>query len=158
MDRLCDASVQTTPVIVIPDESQQGVIEVPEDSQEELQQEAVEVISSQEEPGEQPGGAAGDLTLPVVEEEDRPLQAFEINFYTQESVAGAAVCGECVICQVALAPGDVMRTLGCFHVFHDRCLEPWLLQRSSCPQCTANVVGLALTAGRYTDGLVHVRI
>ena len=58
----------------------------------------------------------------------------------------------------ALAPGDVMRTLGCFHVFHDRCLVPWLVQRSSCPQCKANVVGLALAAGRYTDGLVHVRI
>eukprot|EP00803_Ostreobium_quekettii_P008765 evm.model.scf_1467EXC.2 EVM.evm.TU.scf_1467EXC.2 scf_1467EXC:13010-15730(+) len=44
----------------------------------------------------------------------------------------------CSVCLEGIADGDDVRTLPCFHHFHDRCILPWLRQqgvRATCPVC-----------------------
>jgi hypothetical protein len=48
--------------------------------------------------------------------------------------------GECAICLSALLEGDHARSLpGCGHVFHRACVDLWLLRKTACPLCKADV-------------------
>jgi len=47
---------------------------------------------------------------------------------------------ECSICQELYVLGDKIRTLPCFHNFHQRCIDPWLKTKTSCPVCLKSVV------------------
>ena len=42
---------------------------------------------------------------------------------------------ECSICIKKFIKGEVVRVLKCTHVFHDKCLLPWLEKHSQCPNC-----------------------
>lgn len=43
---------------------------------------------------------------------------------------------ECSICLMDFQPQDVCRKLpGCGHVFHESCIDLWLLRRGDCPLC-----------------------
>ena len=47
---------------------------------------------------------------------------------------------ECSICLEALQHGErILELPSCKHVFHKRCLTPWMKQRGSCPSCRAAV-------------------
>ncbi len=49
--------------------------------------------------------------------------------------------GTCTICMETLRDGDRVRAIhGCDHLFHQSCVEPWLLSRGTCPMCRAQVV------------------
>lgn len=49
--------------------------------------------------------------------------------------------GTCTICMESLCEGDRVRAVrGCDHLFHQTCVEPWLLSRGTCPVCRATVV------------------
>ncbi|CAG8485604.1 8148_t:CDS:2 [Paraglomus occultum] len=42
----------------------------------------------------------------------------------------------CVICLEDFQDGDELRQLPCFHQYHIKCIDPWLMQKSSvCPMC-----------------------
>lgn len=44
--------------------------------------------------------------------------------------------GYCTICQEDLKEGDRTRAVvACQHLFHAKCLDPWLLQKPECPLC-----------------------
>ena len=43
---------------------------------------------------------------------------------------------ECVICITSQAASRV--SLSCGHAFHSTCVEPWLLQKGSCPLCRSD--------------------
>ncbi|ODV97193.1 hypothetical protein PACTADRAFT_48943 [Pachysolen tannophilus NRRL Y-2460] len=44
--------------------------------------------------------------------------------------------GICAICLEVLEPEDLVRGLICGHVFHQECLDPWLITRKACcPMC-----------------------
>lgn len=45
----------------------------------------------------------------------------------------------CAICLCAWEPGDVQRSLPCFHAFHQACVDPWLKRRFQCPLCCSTV-------------------
>ena len=48
---------------------------------------------------------------------------------------------DCSICLEEVEAGEIVKVLpGCFHMFHTRCIEPWLLQSSQCPYCRSNIV------------------
>ncbi|KAJ2778782.1 hypothetical protein H4R18_004405, partial [Coemansia javaensis] len=52
---------------------------------------------------------------------------------------------ECAICLDDIAPGDVIRSLPCPHVFHAACIDRWLLSQSStCPLCKRDTAHDAL--------------
>jgi len=46
----------------------------------------------------------------------------------------------CVVCIDELVAGDKVRTLGCGHVYHAACVDPWLIERQTCPLCNDNVL------------------
>lgn len=51
--------------------------------------------------------------------------------------------GTCTICMESLREGERVRALrGCEHLFHQACVEPWLLSRGTCPMCRATVVSV----------------
>uniref|UniRef100_A0A7S0G1Q5 RING-type domain-containing protein n=1 Tax=Rhodosorus marinus TaxID=101924 RepID=A0A7S0G1Q5_9RHOD len=41
----------------------------------------------------------------------------------------------CAICLDDFESGQTARQLACNHVYHKECIDPWLLQSSSCPIC-----------------------
>lgn len=49
--------------------------------------------------------------------------------------SGSSGDGVCCICLEPWEPGDVQRTLPCFHAFHRGCVDPWLKRRFQCPLC-----------------------
>lgn len=49
---------------------------------------------------------------------------------------------ECVVCISSKTAARV--SLSCGHAFHESCVEPWLLQKGSCPLCRDNNVASAL--------------
>ncbi|GJM85201.1 hypothetical protein PR202_ga01631 [Eleusine coracana subsp. coracana] len=50
--------------------------------------------------------------------------------------------GVCAVCLGDLAPGDRVRVLPkCGHGFHARCVDRWLVARSTCPTCRQPLFG-----------------
>ena len=47
---------------------------------------------------------------------------------------------KCTICISEYEEGDNIRTLPCFHEYHVQCIDPWLLDNSTCPICRLNVL------------------
>ena len=45
----------------------------------------------------------------------------------------------CCICLAEFEIGDDVKTLPCFHVYHDPCISRWLQQSTQCPTCKSNV-------------------
>lgn len=41
----------------------------------------------------------------------------------------------CTICQVEFKIGDEAKQLPCEHMFHPKCIMPWLLKTNTCPLC-----------------------
>lgn len=48
---------------------------------------------------------------------------------------------QCPICLEAFVVNDTVRTIPCFHSFHQECIDPWLAQRAQCPVCKYNAIG-----------------
>jgi len=42
---------------------------------------------------------------------------------------------QCSVCIGDFEEGDVLRRLPCMHVFHQSCIDPWMTQHSTCPNC-----------------------
>ncbi|RRT38299.1 hypothetical protein B296_00037507 [Ensete ventricosum] len=42
---------------------------------------------------------------------------------------------DCSICMESFDAGGVVKQMPCKHMFHDRCILPWLDRRNSCPLC-----------------------
>ena len=49
----------------------------------------------------------------------------------------------CAICIDQLRDGDEIRELWCNHFFHVDCIDPWLLNKQSCPLCKDDVLARA---------------
>ena len=41
----------------------------------------------------------------------------------------------CTICKNNFENGEKIRRLGCNHIFHMECIDPWLLEKKTCPVC-----------------------
>ena len=46
---------------------------------------------------------------------------------------------ECSICISAIQVNDTIIELGCKHIFHHKCLQPWIEEHRSCPLCRENI-------------------
>jgi hypothetical protein len=83
---------------------------------------------------EQGGGrSVGSATAGINE---AALAAYPTMVY---SMATTGVDGTtCAVCLADYADGDELRRLpGCRHAFHQRCVDDWFRQRTSCPLCRA---------------------
>lgn len=55
---------------------------------------------------------------------------------------------ECAICLNPFCKGSKVNTLQCSHLFHRKCIKPWLRQRGTCPQCREPVLEPAVEEPR----------
>nr|XP_020461441.1 RING finger protein 148-like [Monopterus albus] len=46
----------------------------------------------------------------------------------------------CAVCIDAYKAGDVVTVLTCDHIFHKACIEPWLLEKRTCPMCKCDIL------------------
>ncbi|KAJ3179274.1 hypothetical protein HDU85_004967 [Gaertneriomyces sp. JEL0708] len=52
------------------------------------------------------------------------------------NVPGAPTSETCAICLGEFMDGEIIRTLPCAHYFHSECIDPWLMEQSTCcPLC-----------------------
>ncbi|XP_061869203.1 E3 ubiquitin-protein ligase RNF128-like [Colius striatus] len=48
----------------------------------------------------------------------------------------------CVVCLEPFQPKEVVRVLTCKHLFHQHCIDPWLLEHATCPLCKWDIVNV----------------
>ncbi|XP_041096966.1 E3 ubiquitin-protein ligase RNF43 isoform X2 [Polyodon spathula] len=58
----------------------------------------------------------------------------------------------CVICLEEFADGQNLRVISCFHEFHKKCVDPWLLQHRTCPLCLHNIMEAESRPRQVTPG------
>ncbi|XP_041791950.1 E3 ubiquitin-protein ligase RNF128a [Chelmon rostratus] len=46
----------------------------------------------------------------------------------------------CAVCIESYKAGEVVTVLTCDHIFHKSCIEPWLLERRTCPMCKCDIL------------------
>jgi hypothetical protein len=47
---------------------------------------------------------------------------------------------DCSVCSDGFRKGEKIRKLPCKHIFHDKCIMPWLEKNSTCPNCRFNLL------------------
>ncbi|XP_067312556.1 RING finger protein 148 [Pseudorasbora parva] len=46
----------------------------------------------------------------------------------------------CVVCTDSFTHGEKVTVLPCRHLYHKKCIEPWLLEHPTCPMCKYNIL------------------
>ena len=46
----------------------------------------------------------------------------------------------CPICLGDFVNGDTVRVLPCKHLYHQKCVDQWLMVNASCPSCRLSIV------------------
>ncbi|KAI3376939.1 hypothetical protein L3Q82_000178 [Scortum barcoo] len=46
----------------------------------------------------------------------------------------------CAVCIESYKASEVVTVLTCDHIFHKACIEPWLLERRTCPMCKCDIL------------------
>ncbi|KAF7056649.1 hypothetical protein CFC21_064036 [Triticum aestivum] len=78
----------------------------------------------------------GDRSAATAGIDEAALAAFPTMVYSRATTGEDGTT--CAVCLADYADGDELRRLpGCRHVFHQRCVDDWLRQRTSCPLCRA---------------------
>lgn len=47
---------------------------------------------------------------------------------------------QCSVCAETIKLGDEVRKLPCTHIFHKTCIDVWVLQHGTCPNCRTFVI------------------
>lgn len=67
----------------------------------------------------------------------RRLQLRKLKTGDEETTSDSHMCAVCIDSYKA---GEVVTVLTCDHIFHKACIEPWLLQRRTCPMCKCDIL------------------
>jgi len=46
---------------------------------------------------------------------------------------------DCTVCFEGFCKGEIIRKLPCGHIFHNKCIKPWLRVNIKCPNCRCNI-------------------
>lgn len=65
------------------------------------------------------------------------LQVRTLNRGDEETTSESYVCAVCI---ESYKTGEVVTVLTCDHIFHKTCIEPWLLERRTCPMCKCDIL------------------
>ena len=76
-----------------------------------------------------------------LEEDIRALPTFKVDeAYMKKIESNTEECmKKCVICMEEFAVGDDLKTLPCFHIFHGKCVNQWLMENMNCPVCKMSI-------------------
>ena len=67
----------------------------------------------------------------------RRLQVRTLKRQDEETTSDSHMCAVCIESYKA---GEVVTVLTCDHIFHKACIEPWLLERRTCPMCKCDIL------------------
>ncbi|XP_034416099.1 E3 ubiquitin-protein ligase RNF128a [Cyclopterus lumpus] len=65
------------------------------------------------------------------------LQVRKLKTGDEETTSDSHMCAVCIESYKA---GEVVTVLTCDHIFHKVCIEPWLLERRTCPMCKCDIL------------------
>ncbi|XP_021336982.2 RING finger protein 148 isoform X1 [Danio rerio] len=55
----------------------------------------------------------------------------------------------CVVCTDSYQRGEQVTVLPCRHLYHKKCIEPWLLEHPTCPMCKYNILKSSIEEDSY---------
>ena len=63
------------------------------------------------------------------------INRFPLRSVTSTDITNWSVSDQntCVVCLMDYEEGDKVRTLPCFHIFHQECIDRWLQENKTCP-------------------------
>ena len=70
-------------------------------------------------------------SLPTFKIDEKYMKKIELN--TEECMK------KCVVCMEDFEIGEELKTLPCFHIFHGKCINKWLVANMNCPVCKMNI-------------------
>lgn len=76
-----------------------------------------------------------DYELDSVLDTERIKETTKLNRNTREQWKGK----DCSICMSEIQKNEYVRTLGCTHYFHKKCVDRWFKTNMTCPMCRTNV-------------------
>ena len=88
--------------------------------------------------GDANGNNSGGNEIGLTEEErmNLPHRTVSAEYFSQEFINEQT----CTICTENYINGDKVIILpGCQHLYHTRCIDPWLIKKSACPNCRSNI-------------------
>ncbi|KAL7426543.1 hypothetical protein ACHAXM_000499 [Skeletonema potamos] len=71
----------------------------------------------------------------------RTLQRNDELLRPKTSESGHEESQTCSVCLDSYREGETVRTIPCFHTFHNKCIDPWLAEKAECPICKHSAIG-----------------
>jgi hypothetical protein len=71
----------------------------------------------------------------------RTLQRNDELLRPKTSESGHEESQTCSVCLDTYREGETVRTIPCFHTFHNKCIDPWLAEKAECPICKHSAIG-----------------
>ncbi|MFQ6646794.1 hypothetical protein Gotur_019867 [Gossypium turneri] len=85
-------------------------------------------------------GMQGPPLQKQLKEASRPIMVGTVVQYKNEEGTESR-CTECVICLEEFKDGDSCRVLtNCNHLYHQLCMDEWLVKNSHCPLCRGSTM------------------
>lgn len=73
-------------------------------------------------------------------EAKRAIGRLQVRTLKRDDEETASDVHMCAVCIESYKAGEVVTVLTCDHIFHKACIEPWLLERRTCPMCKSDIL------------------
>ncbi|XP_053721495.1 E3 ubiquitin-protein ligase RNF128-like [Synchiropus splendidus] len=70
----------------------------------------------------------------------KAIARLQVRTLKRDDVETSSDSHMCAVCIESYRPGEVVTVLTCDHIFHKTCIEPWLLERRTCPMCKCDIL------------------
>ncbi|XP_035508501.1 E3 ubiquitin-protein ligase RNF128a [Morone saxatilis] len=73
-------------------------------------------------------------------EAKKAIRRLQVRTLKREDEETTSESHMCAVCIESYKAGEVVTVLTCDHIFHKACIEPWLLERRTCPMCKCDIL------------------
>lgn len=70
----------------------------------------------------------------------KAIRCLQVRTLTRDDEEANSESHMCAVCIESYRIGDVVTVLTCDHIFHKACIEPWLLEKRTCPMCKCDIL------------------